>query len=747
MFKKIIKINVFLIFLSTFVFAEIINKVQITGNKRISNETIFVYGNIELNKDYTSIELNSILKNLYSTNFFKNIDMSIESSVLYLTVEENPIIESLSINGIKKKELTKLLLEKVSLKERNSFIDSLFLKDINLLTNIIKQYGYYFVKIDTSKVFNKQLNTVKIFYNVNLGPKAKISTIEFLGDKKIKDRKLRSLITSEEDKFWKFISKNSYLDENRIELDNRLLLNFYKNNGYYFARVENSFVEFLDDNNFKLIFNINAGKKYFFNDFKLSMPESYDRNKFESIISDFDKIQNKPYSPLKINKILNKIDKIALLKEFEFINSSLEEKVVDNEKINISINLEDSDVYYVEKINILGNQYTLEEVIRNSLIVDEGDAFNEILFNKSLNNLKARGYFGSVDSLIKEGKNKDKKILDVIVTEQPTGEVSLGAGFGSSGGSIGGSIKENNFMGKGIKLDTNLTIGEDSIKGAFSYERPNYRNSDNSLILGLNNTTTDYMTKYGYKTKNLGLSIGTAMKQYEDLTFRPTLSLSYEDLETSSTASDNLQKQKGDYIDAYLNYSFDYDLRDQKYQSTDGTRTVFFQEFPISSERNEIINSLVFDAYQPLVNEMVGKVSIFTQAAVTLSNHDVRISKRLNVPAKKLRGFEAGRIGPVDNGDYIGGNYLTAFTVATTLPQILPNLQNADFSLFFDAASLWGVDYDSSIKDDQSIRSSIGISLDVNTIIGPLNFSLAQPITKESTDKTESFRFNLGTTF
>jgi outer membrane protein insertion porin family len=747
MFKKIIKINIFLIFLTTFVFAEIINKVQISGNKRISNETIFVYGNIELNKNYTSIELNSILKNLYSTNFFKNIDMSIDSSVLYLTVEENPIIESLSINGIKKKELTNLLLEKVSLKERNSFIDSLFLKDINLITNIIKQYGYYFVKIDTSKVFNNQLNTVKIFYNVSLGPKAKISTIEFLGDKKIKDRKLRNLITSEEDKFWKFISKNSYLDENRIELDNRLLLNFYKNNGYYFARVENSFVEFLDDNNFKLIFNINAGKKYFFNDFELSMPESYDRDKFKSIISDFDKMQNKPYSPLKINKILNKIDKIALLKEFEFINSSLEEKVVDNEKINISIKLEDSDVYYVEKINILGNQYTLEEVIRNSLIVDEGDAFNEILFNKSLNNLKARGYFGSVNSLIKEGKNKDKKILDVIVTEQPTGEVSLGAGFGSSGGSIGGSIRENNFMGKGIKLDTNLSIGEDSIKGAFSYERPNYRNSDNSLILGINNTTTDYMTKYGYKTKNLGMSIGTSMKQYEDLTFRPTLSLSYEDLQTSSTASDNLQKQKGDYVDAYLNYSFDYDLRDRRYQSTDGTRTVFFQELPISSERNEIVNSLVFDAYQPLMNEMIGKVSIFTQAVHTLSNQDVRISKRLNVPAKKLRGFEPGRIGPVENGDYIGGNYLTAFTVATTLPQILPNLQNADFSLFFDAASLWGVDYDSSIKDDQSIKSSIGISLDVNTIIGPLNFSLAQPITKESTDKTESFRFNLGTTF
>ncbi len=747
MFIKIIKINFFFIFITAVVFADIINNIKVSGNKRISDQTIIVYGDIELNKEYNEIELNDILKNLYETNFFKTININIESTTLNIIIEENPIIESISINGIKKKSLREELLAEVSLKERTSFIESLFLRDINLITNLIKRYGYYFVKIENSKIYNKELNTVNISYDITLGPKAKIANIEFLGDKKIKDRKLRSLITSEEDKFWKFISNNSYLEEGRIELDNRLILNYYKNNGYYYASVENSFVEFLDNGTFKLIFNINAGKKYFFNDFNLAMPESYDRDKFTSIISGFSKLKNKPYSPLKLNKALNQIDKIALLREFQFINSSFEETVIDKERINISIKLEDSEAYYVEQINIFGNQYTLEEVIRNSLIVDEGDAFNEILFNKSLNDLKYRGFFETVESSVEEGTNIDQKIIDITVVEQPTGEMSLGAGLGTSGGSFGGGIRENNFMGRGIKLDTNLNVSANSIKGSFGYERPNFRNSDNSLMLSLSNTSTDNLKTYGYKTNNFGFTVGTSLKQYEDLTFRPTILFNYEKLVTDSKASSSLKKQKGNYSDTYFNYSLDYDLRDLKYQTTEGTRTIFIQNLPITSETYEMVNSIQHDIYKPLVSEMIGRISLFTQAVNTLSDEDVRISKRLYIPTRRLRGFESGKVGPVDNGDYVGGNYITAFNIATTLPQLLPNVQNTDFSLFFDAASIWGVDYDSSIKDDYSINSSIGVSLDVSTVIGPLNFSLAQPISKQSTDKTEFFRFNIGTTF
>jgi outer membrane protein insertion porin family len=348
---------------------------------------------------------------------------------------------------------------------------------------------------------------------------------------------------------------------------------------------------------------------------------------------------------------------------------------------------------------------------------------------------------------VEEGTNIDQKIIDITVVEQPTGEISLGAGLGTSGGSFGGGIRENNFMGRGIKLDANLNISANSVKGSFGYERPNFRNSDNSLMLSLSNTSTDNLKTYGYKTNNFGFTVGTSLKQYEDLTFRPTILFNHETLETDSKASSNLQKQKGNYSDTYFNYSLDYDLRDLKYQTTEGTRTIFIQNLPITSERYEMVNSIQHDIYKPLVSEMIGRISLFTQAVNTLSDEDVRISKRLYIPSRRLRGFESGKVGPVDNGDYVGGNYITAFNIATTLPQLLPNVQNTDFSLFFDAASVWGVDYDSSIKDDYSINSSIGVSLDVSTVIGPLNFSLAQPISKQSTDKTEFFRFNIGTTF
>ena len=161
----------------------------------------------------------------------------------------------------------------------------------------------------------------------------------------------------------------------------------------------------------------------------------------------------------------------------------------------------------------------------------------------------------------------------------------------------------------------------------------------------------------------------------------------------------------------------------------------------------EILNTFEITKYTQFPAEMVGKFSFYAKTINAISNEDVRISKRLFIPSRKLRGFESGKVGPVANNDYIGGNYVTAINLLTTLPQILPSFQNTDFALFFDAANIWGVDYDGNIDDNGKIRSSTGVSLDVLTPVGPLNFSLSYPITKSTLDKTETFRFNLGTTF
>ena len=746
MLKIIFKINFILLFISSLSFAQIINDIKVDGNKRISKESIIVFGGIDFNKNYNDDDLNVILKNIYETNFFKEINLKINNSILEVSVIENPIIENLQINGIKSKNLTELLFDKIKLKNRSSYIESSFLSDLNIIKNIIKNSGYYFAEIKTSSILNEEQNSIRLSYDIDLGKRAKIQEVQFIGDKKIKYRKLKNIITTEESKFWKFISQSIYLNYERIELDKRLLTNFYKNSGYYNVKITNSFVEFNNNNSFKLIFNIDSGKKFKFNDLTLVLSDDYDSKYFSKINETLIKLKNQDYSLNKVEKILREVDKIALTRQYLFINASLEETIINNDKLDISISLKDNAKYYVEKINIFGNSYTIEEVIRNSLIVDEGDPYNEILFNKSVNNIKAKNIFTKVETNISPGSSEGLKVVTLTVEEKPTGEISLGAGVGTSGGTIGGGIKENNFLGKGIKLNSNLQISENTIKGQFIYEKPNFNYSDNSLFTSIRSTSTDNITDFGYKTSDVGLSLGTSYEQFENLYFRPELDVSYEKLETTSNASTSLKKQEGNYFDTYFNYNLDYDLRNNKFRADEGYRNTFYQELPLVSDNYEIINSFESTRYQKIL-DTVTKVSFYGKAVNTLNDENVRISKRLYMPSSKLRGFESGKIGPVENNDYIGGNYISALNFSATLPQLLPSFQNLDFSLFVDAGNVWGVDYNSAIDDNNKIRSSAGMAMDLLTPIGPLNFSLSQPITKSSTDKTESFRFNLGTTF
>ena len=151
--------------------------------------------------------------------------------------------------------------------------------------------------------------------------------------------------------------------------------------------------------------------------------------------------------------------------------------------------------------------------------------------------------------------------------------------------------------------------------------------------------------------------------------------------------------------------------------------------------------------YNEWLDENILSVGFFAKATNSLTSKDVKLSDRLYLPSRKLRGFESGKIGPKDGADYIGGNYAASLNVATSLSQILPNSQNTNFSIFFDAGNVWGVDYSSTLSDESKIRSSVGIAVDFFTPVGPLNFSLSEPITKGKNDITESFRFNLGTTF
>ena len=741
------KISLIVFFLISYANAEILKKIEVNGNKRISDETIKIFSDLKINQELSKSNLDKVIKNLYKTNFFSNISLTFENQILTLNVEENPIIDNFEITGIKKQSLVEFIKSKIQLAEMKSFDKELLAGDLKLIQNILKTSGYYFSNIASSRSLNEELNSVDLKINIDLGEKAKIKKIIFLGDKVFKDKRLKEVITSEEHKFWKFISSNVYINEELINLDKRLLTNYFKDNGYFNVNVENSFVEFDKNSNFNLIFKITSGKKYFFNDFALNLPSNYDPETFKPIKKKFSKLKGEKYSLFKINGLIKEIDKIALTKQFEFINASISEKI-NEDKIDFEINISESEKIYVEKININGNFTTLEEVIRNNLIVDEGDPLNKILFNKSINNLKSLGIFKKVESDIQSGSDKSLKVIDINIEERPSGEISLAAGFGTSGEVIGGGIKEKNFLGQGINLDANLELTPETVKGRFIYAKPNFNDTENTLFTSLKSSTTDVLTDSGYKTSELGFSLGTKFEQFQNIFLSPEIDFLVEDLETSNKASNTLKKQEGSYTDLYFNYSINQDLRDKKYRPESGYQTFFTQELPIISDNSEFSNAFEISTFKKLStrSDTVGKISFYAKTITGLSD-DVRISKRLNIPSSKLRGFEKGKVGPVDNNDFIGGNHVTTLNLSATLPNIVEGLDNLDVGVFFDAANVWGVDYDSSLDDKSTIRTSTGVAFNLLTPIGPLSFSFANPLTKASSDKTETFRFRLGTQF
>ena len=407
----------------------------------------------------------------------------------------------------------------------------------------------------------------------------------------------------------------------------------------------------------------------------------------------------------------------------------------------------ESEKYYVEKINIYGNNVTREEVIRNNLIVDEGDAFNELLQTKTINNIKSLNFFSKVDSEVVNGTQDNTKIVNITVEEKATGEIMAGAGLGTEGGSVVFGVSENNFLGRGIEFSSDLSISTETLKGLISINNPNYKGSNRSLNTSLESTVTDRLTNYGYKSNKTGFAIGSGFEFYDDLYLITGISSYVEKLETDSTASASLKKQEGSYFDTYFNYTFNYDKRDQKYKSSDGYISSFSQKVPLISENYTLTNKYNYKLYNKWLNENIASFAFYAQATNSLVGKDVKLSDRLFIPPSKLRGFETGKVGPMDGLDYIGGNYATAINISTTLPQILPSFQNTNFSIFYDAANVWSVDYDSTISQGSKIRSSVGLAVDFFTAVGPLNFSLSEVITKGKNDVAESFRFNLGTTF
>ncbi len=741
---KIISIIVVTLFLISPSKAEIVKKIEISGNQRVSDATIKIYGDIKLNKDYNESDLNKILSNLYSTNFFENITIKLSNNILKIDIEEFPTVSKLIILGEEKESILKQIKKLMKLKENVSYSKNKLTEDIDLIKQLYASIGFNFAEVK-SKVKDSNDGNIELLLEINKGSLARITKISFVGDKRVREKRLRDVIASEEHKFYKFISKNTKFSQNLINLDTRLLQNYYKSIGYYDVNVTSSSAEVEKSGDVNLVYSIDAGNRYIFKKITTNVDPVFDKNIFYPLRSEYKKIIGSYYSPFKIKELLESIDELIENNNLQFVEHNVEE-TIEKDGINIKFNIFEGKRVLVERINVIGNNITNEAVIRGELEIDEGDPYTKLGIEKTISNLKSRNIFKSVNYSIKDGTSSDLKIVDIKIEEKPTGEISAGAGIGTSGSVLAFTLKENNYLGEGNTVGFDFTLSEDSIKGKLDFTNPNYDFLGNSLNYFVSSTSNDKPDQ-GYENTISSAGINTSFEQYRDIYASLGLAFDHDDLQTTSGASASLKKQSGTFSSLTTNYGFTYDKRNRRFMPTDGFVTSFNQTLPIYADKAFIANTFSSSLYNKINENVVGAAKFYASTINGINDDDVRLSKRRTLSTSRLRGFESGKVGPVDGKDHIGGNYSAVINFEAAMPNLLPESTNTDVGLFLDIGNVWGVDYDKSIDDSNKIRSSTGVAASWLSPLGPMTFILSTNLSKASTDTTESFNFNLGTTF
>ena len=734
----------FFLLLSTFSQAEI-KKINIIGNKRVSNNTIESL--VDKKKDkIDSIYINNLTKNIYETDFFSDVKIDFNQETLTITVVENPIVNFFYINGIKDDDLDKI--NKILINKENAIFSSAKLKqDVERVKDYFKDLGYYSIIVDP-EVYKIENNQVNLILNIDKKDVSKIKNIFFIGNKYFSSSALLSVISSAEDGWWKLFS-SSALSEKKIEYDKELLKDFYKSKGFYDVQIETVFANLDSSKNFSVTFSINSGKKYSFGQFEIKSNNNIkDIDVNEIKVFSNKTIKNQIYSSEVVSKLSNQIIKFIEEKKYNNIDIRVEEVKSKDQNIDILVSLDPGKNLFLNKINIKGNNITQEKTIRDNLVISEGDNLNNSKIKKSIDQIKSKQYFSRVDYKIDDSEKKNFKDLNIIVKEQATGSISAGVGYGTNGGMFEASVNEKNFLGQGVNLNLLARLSTEKISGEFTILNPNFNNSEKELFNSLFSDTDDYKNS-GYQNKRIGDKIATKYEIYEDIYFRPNLLIQYDKLETSSTASSLLKSRSGNYTTTSVGYNFSADFRDSKSNPTSGNVSYFEQNIAtLLSDIPTVQTSIGTTFYKELINEnFIGSLRARIDAAIGFDNKDIKLSDRSHGSVAVIRGFENRGIGPVDGGDHVGGNYLASLSLRSTFPNPIPENLRANTIIFFDAANVWGVDYSNNIADSNKIRTSVGVGLDIMSPFGPVSFSYAVPLSSLSTDKKQNFLFNIGSSF
>ena len=747
--KKYLLFLLLFLFLNNNLYANenIINSISIEGVQRVDKETVTSYANISKGDIYTEELGNAVLRNLFETNLFSNIQISFDANILNIKIQENPTINLVKFYGNSKIKDEDLEIE-ISLKERSVYSRSKVKKDIERMLSLYQRAGRLSSEINP-KLEMLDNNRVNLTYEITESDVTKVSNIVILGNSIFSSSKIKSIMKTKEKTLLRFLSSSDNYDPDKLEYDKQLITQFYNNNGYPEFKFTSSIAQLKSNtNNFEIILNLSEGNKFYFG--KLDV---------ESELKKIDPEYVKTISPIKEGNIFNRslikdtierLKELAQLEGYSFIE--IDTNLLDGSEenlVDIRLLINEGPRVYVNKINIAGNTRTVDKVIRREVILAEGDPYNKYSVDYSRDSIKALNYFKQVEINQVRTDFPDKINLEVNVEEKNTGEASIGAGYSSANAaSLNLGLRENNFLGKGQKVKFDTSFSNTRTAYDISITEPYFNNKPLSLTTNLYSNFSD-PSNVNYETEDLGFGLSSSFPLSTDRYLELRYSLFTSKIKADSNATTYENALAGTDTVSSLGYTLAFDRRNSRYKPSNGFNFKLNQDLAgLGGTSYYYKNSFEFNYYKRLSNRLIGAYKLHGGNINGYNDKYSPLSSNFKLGGKKLRGFKSGKIGPKLGNSYTGGQYfyLTSFETNIDL-----NIDAFDITTtaFIDVGSVWGLENPAygSIDDKHEARSSIGINVNWDSAIGPINIIYANIIKSNKNDTSDNLYFDIGYNF
>ena len=745
--KIIIIIFYFCSLAVTYANNDIIDEVEIIGNQRIDNETIISYAKVKLEEVYNDEKGNEILKSLFSTELFSNIEIKFENNLLIINVIENPTINLIKFVGNKKVNDEDLQIE-IQLKERSVYSRSKVKKDIERMLSLYQRSGRLSTEI-VPKIETLEDNRINLTYNIAESEISKVSRIVFIGNKNFSSSKLKSIMKTKEKRLLRFLSSSDRYDPDKIEYDKQLITQFYNNNGYPNFTFTSSIAQLSrNTNNFEVIMYVDEGEKYNFGD--IAVYSELKKINPDFALSVISASSGKTFNKSMISDSIETIKELAENEGYSFIEiiPRFREEEESN-KINIDIEINEGPRVYVNTVNINGNTRTIDSVIRREIGLSEGDAYNKFTVNYSKDSIRALNFFSSVDINEERTNFPDKIDLIIDVEEKNTGEASIGAGYSSSSsGSITLGLSENNFLGKGQKVNFAASFAKTRNTYDISITEPYFNNKNLSLSLEFYSKFTD-PTSVNYETEDLGLGFSLGFPLASDKFLNTKYSLYTAKIKPDANATVYERLLGGTDTISEIGYLFSFDRRNSRYKPSNGFNLIISQDIAgLGGTSYYYRNKGEYNIYKRLSDNFIGAFKFQAGSVNGYNGKYQPLSSNFRLGGRNLRGFKSGKVGPKTGTSYTGGQYYYLTSLETNIDF---NFDTYDITstLFVDLGSVWGLENPaySTINDEHNLRSSAGINFNWDSAIGPINIIYAAILENEATDTTDNLYFDIGYNF